>query len=310
MLPTIRQLEAFIAVARNRTFSRAASEIHMSQPALSQAIAQLESILGAPLFTRTKRAVVMTDATKAFLVRAERVTATLEAAVKDFQSAADPTKGKVVIACMSLIATRLLPQVVMNFRAALPGASVVVWDDYSPRILTAVKNGEADFGITTLLEHPTWLECETIMEEGFHFICQQTHRLAGTRVEWSDLATEEFVTTREDSSILAAMLNAGIDRSIFDRSIYHVGRVTSVVEIVAQGGGVSVVPQLALGHERNHEKLYSCEMRNPAVTRKIELIRAVDMPLSPAAMVFRDLLMQALHDGAAGRRASSQSAGP
>jgi len=292
MLPTIRQLQAFIAVARHRNFSRAAAELHISQPALSQAIAQLESILTAPLFERTHRSIEMTDAARAFLVRAERITTTLDTAVREFQSAADPRQGKVVVSCMSLVATRLLPDVVKEFRQAFPGATVVVGDDYSPRILSAVKNGEADLGITALLDRPENLVAEALLEENFFFVCPLGHRLAGTQVEWKDLSPEEFVATTESSSMAETMLRAGIDRAFLDRSIYRVGRVTSVLEIVLQGGGVSVVPELALTGNSQRDRLYSCEMRNPQVRRTLSLIRAADIPLSATAAVFRELLLE------------------
>src|SRR5215218_6487178 len=102
ILPSVRQLEIFVAVARLQSFSRAAELNNMSQSALSQAVVQTEKLLGAALFERTKRSVKLTATGLQLFPRAERILASLEAAVADARSNADPRKGKIRIACLSL----------------------------------------------------------------------------------------------------------------------------------------------------------------------------------------------------------------
>ena len=115
-LPSIRQLEVFVAVAKTESFSRAAELTNMSQSALSQAVLQAETTIGTRLFDRTKRTVRLSPAGRNFLPRVEQILANLESAVAEVREDANPAKGRVVIACLSLVAARVLPAAIQEFR--------------------------------------------------------------------------------------------------------------------------------------------------------------------------------------------------
>ncbi|HEY6834184.1 MAG TPA: LysR family transcriptional regulator [Pseudolabrys sp.] len=295
ILPSIRQLEIFVAVARAQSFSRAAELTHMSQSALSQAVLQTERLLGTKLFERTKRTVKLASAGQILLPRAERILANLETAVSETRSNADPSKGSITIACLSLIATRVLPEAIQVFRARYPQASILVRDDYLDRITDFVKHGDVDLAVSCFVRPDGAIAFQPILEEKFYFIAPRDHPLAKKkRVAWRDLAGVDFVAMPQNSSVRAAVDRARIDAGIFQETIYQVGRVTSVVEIVAQGGGVSVVPALALTDRNLRQQVHSRLMTDPEVRRTVGLMRLRGSPLSAAAEEFQRILLATL----------------
>jgi DNA-binding transcriptional LysR family regulator len=295
ILPSVRQLEIFVAVARLQSFSRAAELNNMSQSALSQAVVQTEKLLGAALFERTKRSVRLTPTGQQLLPRAERILESLEAAIADARSNADPRKGKIRIACLSLIATRILPDAIKAFRSLYPEASVSVRDDYVDRVVEFLKDGDADIAVSSLVKPDARIDFLPLIEEKFYFVCPLDHPLAKKkRVRWIDLAGADFVGMPQSSGIRDAVDRARIEAGVFQETIYQVGRVTSVVEIVAQGGGVSVVPALALVDSGLRQKVRFSPMENPEVRRTVGLLKLKGSPLSPTADVFWKILLQTL----------------
>lgn len=301
MLPTIRQLEIFIAVARLRSFSRAASALNMSQSALSQSVRQLEDVLSSSLFDRTRRTITPTRAGQKLLSRAEQILASLEAAVLEVYGENDPSRGKITIACLSLVALRILPRAIDEFRRTTPEASIRVRDDFMSRIIDSVRSGEADVGIGPLLDSDESVNFVPLLQEAFYFVCPTDHPLARTReIQWSDLAGSNVVSMGASSSIRTLLDRALASREVMKHAIYEVGRVTSVLEIVMQGGGVSVVPALALADSHVRERVHFRQVSSPEMRRVLGLITKRNVPLSATAASFQQILMSSLrHSGLA-----------
>lgn len=294
-LPSLRQLEIFVAVARLKSFSRAADLAHMSQSALSQAVQQTEKLLGTKLFERTRRTVRLAPAGEILLPRAERILTDLETAVAETRSNADPNRGKIRIACLSLIATRVLPEAIRIFRNRYPQASILVRDDYNERVIEFIKDGSADVGVSSFDGPDTAIAFQPIIEENFYFICPLRHPLAAkAQVTWRDLAGVDFVGMPQLSGTRVAIDRARIDAGIFQEAVYQVGRMTSVVEIVAQGGGISIVPALALIERGLRRRVHFRPMGNPQVRRTLGLMRLRGAVLSAAAEEFQRILLETL----------------
>jgi LysR family carnitine catabolism transcriptional activator len=296
-LPSIRQLEIFVAVARLKSFSRAAEFTHVSQSALSQSVLQTEKLLGTKLFERTKREVKLAPAGHILFSRAERILADLETAVSETQFNADPSKGRIRIACLSLVATRVLPEAIRIFRDRYPQASILVRDDYNERVIEILKDGGADLAISSFDKPDPTIAFQPILQEKFYFICPLRHRLATKdQVTWRDLANVDFVGLPALSGSRAAIDRARIDAGIFQDAIYQVGRMTSVVEIVAQGGGISIVPALALIDPGLRRKVHFRLMIKPEVRRTLGLMRLRGAALSATAEEFQRILLANLRE--------------
>src|SRR3546814_3035568 len=134
----------FIAVARFQNFRRAAQALGVTQSALSQAISQMEYLIDVPLLQRNRRHVALTPAGQDFLTHAIRVLETLSDGVEEVRGAANPSHGKVTVACMSSALLRLMPAVIENFRKLHDTIAVHVNEVDATGIGERVRNGEVD----------------------------------------------------------------------------------------------------------------------------------------------------------------------
>src|SRR5262249_37473712 len=122
----VHQLRYVVAVARTGNFSRAAEQCHVAQPSISQQIQQLEEELGEQLFVRMKREVRLTEHGEAFLARATRILAEIDAARREAKDAKELQCGRLTVGVLPTIAPYLLPGVLASFTGKYPGVEVVV----------------------------------------------------------------------------------------------------------------------------------------------------------------------------------------
>src|SRR5271163_1239106 len=125
----LHQLRYAVAVARTRNFSRAAEQSNVSQPSLSQQIQKLENELGERLFERTKREARLTPQGEAFIARATKILAEVDAAQRDVSDAQGLVRSRLAIGILPTIAPYLLPAVVTAFTKKYPGSEIVVHED-------------------------------------------------------------------------------------------------------------------------------------------------------------------------------------
>src|SRR5690349_2441616 len=146
---TLRQLEAFVAVAENGSYTKAARFLRMSQPGLTANILRLEDHLGVRLFDRTTRSVELTSAGADLLHPIRRLLEDLSQTISDMQGLSDRRRGRVVFACLPSIAARLVGPALQNFLTSFPGITVKIIDGDATNVASRVRTREADFGITS-----------------------------------------------------------------------------------------------------------------------------------------------------------------
>ncbi len=123
---TFRQLEVFVAIARAGSFRRAAEALHLSQPALSQHVAELERVLGARLFDRLNRAVKLTEAGRVLEDHAHRLFATVASAREVIADLGGLKRGSLVVGASTTPGIYVLPRVIAAFRDRYPGINLTV----------------------------------------------------------------------------------------------------------------------------------------------------------------------------------------
>ena len=135
---TLRELEAFLGVARFGNFTRAARSLHMSQPALTVRIRHLEDALGVRLLDRTTRSVALTQVGREFLPVVERVLGEIDAVAVNARELAGKRRGLVTVAALPSIASTLLPATVAAFKTSHPGITVRLRDAVAQRVVSLV----------------------------------------------------------------------------------------------------------------------------------------------------------------------------
>src|SRR5579871_5280743 len=142
---SLRQLRVFLAVARQRHFRRAAEQLHLSQPAVSRHIAELEAELGLRLFDRTTREVLPTETGRYLESAIERVLDELEGVLEHVHSEGERRRGKVRVASVPTLSASLMPACIADCHQRYPELTIQLHDQAQTHVLDSVRGGEVDF---------------------------------------------------------------------------------------------------------------------------------------------------------------------
>jgi DNA-binding transcriptional LysR family regulator len=241
----LRHLRYFAAVAETKHFGRAADRLHLAQPALSQAIRQLEAELGTPLFARTTRQVDLTPAGEFFREETTRILAAIDASVRGVRRIAEGRQGLLRIAFTGSAAHTLLPRIARTVKRELPGLALEIHAD----LLTAAQvagltDGSLDLGV---LRPPTTgdaLTVRTIAREPLVLAVAADHRLAEAPVvSMADLRTEDLIAFTGASSVVNEAVVRSCREAGFTPTVSHEAPGTTVMlPLVAADLGVALVP--------------------------------------------------------------------
>ena len=197
-----RDIQAFLALAEVKNFTRAAARCHLSQPAFSALIKALEASVGLQLFDRSTRHVLLTPEGERFLLSAQRIAAELEDCAKAMRDTAQLARGHVAVALLPSLAAGWLPPVLAQFMARHPGVDLALLDVLSEPCIAAVAHGEADFALAAIRADTPDLQAEPFCSDDFHLVCREDHALAAQdRLEVADLLPWPFVHLARHSSV-------------------------------------------------------------------------------------------------------------
>ena len=285
----LHQLRYFEAVARHLHFTRAAAELHVAQPSVSQQLAKLEVELGTKLFHRMKRRVALTAAGQAFLPRARRLLAELEEARAEVQELTDLRKGSLAIGATPSISTHLLPSVLAEFHRRHPGIRLLLREAGSRLLVQSLESGELDLAIVILPLRQLVLETQPLMEERLVLATARGSPLAArSTLDLRELQGAAFVMFREGYDLRDVTLAACHQLGFEPQVAVEGGEMDSVLRMVAAGLGVTLVPEMVVEPDGG---LVGVPISNPRLTRTIALARRRDRYLSAAARELIGLLM-------------------
>ncbi|MEO7336632.1 MAG: LysR substrate-binding domain-containing protein [Caldimonas sp.] len=285
-----RQLRAFIALAEQRSFTRAAALVFLSQPAFSALIRSLEAALAQRLFDRSTRHVDLTTEGRAFEVSARRVLAEFDGALAGARDFAARRRGRVSLALLPSLAAGWLPAVLAEFRAACPDIELDVADVLSEACIDHVRSGSADFAIAATRAETPELRAELFCSDGFHLVCPAGHALAtAASLRPRDLAAFPFIHLSRTSSV-RQYLDAAV-HPLRMNALMEVDQLATVMGMVRGGLGISVAPSLTLFHFA-HPEIVTRPLPWSGLTRRIYLVRRRDRGLSLAAQSLHDLIVR------------------
>jgi len=283
-----RDLEAFLALADAQHFTRAAERCHLSQSAFSQKIARIEAAAGVALFERSTRQVALTPEGAVFAEEVRRIQHDLQHALSHLHELATRRVGRVAVAALPSVAATWMPQAIARYRHAHPNIRIELFDALAGGGLALLREERVDIAITAggdLRE----FDVVELRREGFRLVCPRSHPLAGRRsVTLAQLQGEEFVHLARSSSVRQHLEAAGVTARTGALEVEHLATVAS---LVAQGLGVSVVPELTLFHF-DRAGLATVPVRDRALRRPILLARRKGKALSAAARAMVDEIVR------------------
>lgn len=285
-----RQLQAFVALAQVRSFTRAATACHLSQPAFSALIQGLEQAVGVRLFERSTRHVALTVEGEVFERSAAPLLAQLQQALAELRDHAQLRRGKVSLALLPSLAAGWLPPVLSEFRIAHPGLELQVSDVLSETCVARVREGQADLAIAAVRADTPELRAEPFCSDRFHLVCPEGHELLERpQLKARDLLGQPFIHLARHSSV-RQLLDAAV-HPLQLQTLMEVEQLATVMGMVRAGLGLSVVPGFSLFHFR-HPGLATRELRWRGLHRQLFLIRRRDRELSGAARALYELMLE------------------
>jgi DNA-binding transcriptional LysR family regulator len=241
----LRHLRYFAAVADTCHFGRAAERLHMAQPALSQAIRQLESELGTPLLVRTTRQVSLTPAGEFLHKEAQRVLGAVEDSVRGVQRIADGRLGLIRLALTGTAALTQLPRIARVLQHRLPAVGLEIHADLlTPAQCDGLRDGSLDLGVLRPPVTGPGLAVQTLEVEPLVLALPADHRLAAEPVvTMQDLRPEGFVLySSRHSAVNDAVLRNCEEAGFAPRREHEAPGTAVLLALVAAGLGVALVP--------------------------------------------------------------------
>ncbi|MBF6329663.1 hydrogen peroxide-inducible genes activator [Nocardia transvalensis] len=271
--PTLSQLRAFVAIAEYRHFGTAAARLNVSQPTLSQALAALENGLGLQLIERSTRRVLVTSAGKRLLPQAM---ATLEAADRFVTSAAgDGLGGTVRLGIIPTVAPYVLPGLLPELRRQLPTLVPHVIEDQTARLVDGLRTGVLDVALLAVPTEATGLIEIPLYTEEFVLVTPRGHELAGrTDVSPAALDTLPLLLLDEGHCLRDQTLELCRAQDVRPGPVgdTRAASLATVVQCVAGGLGVSLIPEMAVAAETARGTLETARFAPPAPGRTLGLV--------------------------------------
>lgn len=244
--PTLRQLEYFVAVAELLSFRKAAERVHVSQPALSAQIAQLEEQLGVTLFERDRRKVMLTDAGKALLPRARTVLADMQRLVDAAAGHDDPLRGVLRLGVIPTVAPYLLPSVLPRLRRAHPQLRLYLREDLTDRLLADLAAGQLDLLLLACEADLGEVETLPLFTDRFLLALPKGHRLLRERViDQRELEGEQVLLLEDGHCLRDQVLDVCHTRGARELDDFRASSLGTLVQMVGSGLGITLVPDLA-----------------------------------------------------------------
>jgi DNA-binding transcriptional LysR family regulator len=297
MNPTLRQMRAFVAVAKTGNFTLAAQYMHVTQSALSGLIKELEQTLGARVIDRSTRRIALTEMGKELYPLFSQMIDDLDRALANVADHTQLRKGIVRVAAPQLMACTLLPQAIAAWRVRHPEIKVSLADSGVEQVGARVLSGEVDCGIGPERDDTPELDARPLLEMPFEAVLPPGHPLESReQLAWNDLAGYPFISLRGQ---FTERLLADMGESLREATLkpeHEVTFMTTALAMVAAGLGVTICMPYASALVRRHG-LLTRPLAEPVLTRRFFIYTRGQRSLSPAAEAFVAFFLDYVGEG-------------
>lgn len=276
---TLKQLRYLDALARHGHFGRAAEASAISQPALSMQIKELETALGTSLFERSPRGVQLTSFGQDVRTRAQSILRAVDELGELVRTSGDDLHGPFKLGVIPTIAPYILPAVIGDLASAYPGIDLQIRETLTPTLIGELQDGRLDAAILALPVSEPWLHEIALFDEAFVLVrayadkdqpVPDTERLKTMRL----LLLEEGHCFRDQALSFCNM--SALPRDGLDGS-----SLTTLVQMVGAGIGVTLIPEMAVPVETQSGKVAVARFDAPQPKRQIGMVWRKTNPLAP-----------------------------
>lgn len=298
MAVEIDQVQALVAIVRGGGVTRAAAALHLSQPAVSRRLHLLERELGAPLFERMRKGVMLTEAGRAFLPHAEALLASMLDGAEAVRALEGADRGAITLALVGTLASTALTARLLAFREAYPRVQLRLRTALSAEVSALVRRGDATLGVRYGADEHAELVSATLHEEARLVVCSPRHQLARARPAravtpamlkgkpWIGFPTRPDGAEEAYASLPQCLAASGLGGA----EIIGIDSLTAQKRMVEAGFGLALLPESSVSEELRAGTLRRLEVPSMRVTIPVVLIHRRRAYLSAATRRLMALL--------------------
>lgn len=288
---TLRQLGVFEAVARHLSYTRAAELLHLTQPAVSMQVRQLEEAVGLELFEKVGRRIQLTEAGRELYHYSQAISQQLQEAEEVLESLKGLNQGRLKVAVASTV-NYFAPRLMAAFHRRYPGIALHLDVTNREALVRMLEDNEADLVLMGLPPEGLDLEFEPFMDNPLVVIAPPSHPLAGeSSISLTRVAQEVFVMREPGSGTRQALERFFADQGLVLRRGMEMTRNEAIKQAVRAGLGLSVVSRHTIELELETGRLRVLPVEGFPLPRRWFLVYRKGKRLSPAAEAFRQFVL-------------------
>lgn len=277
----LKLLGTFLSVAENASFRKAADQNHLSLPAVSMQIKQLEEQLGVALFQRTTRRVELTAEGEQLMISGRKAMAEIEGGLAQIQQAADVQHGRLSFGCVPTVASTRLPLILTTFAKRYPGITLHVRELANKDLLEAVRRREVDFGIGSMPERRGELEFTPVFVDEYCAMLPKGYQDGGrSGISLKELSKMPLLKLSSSTAFREHLDEALRANGLPVETNYEFMHVHTLVAMAEAGLGVALLPRIAIPAKTS---LKVVRVSSPVLTRTVSIVTIRGHSLSPAA---------------------------
>ncbi len=292
----VRQLRYFVKIAECGSFSRAALELNVAQPALSQHVANVEAELGVQLLRRSTKGVTLTECGETLLGHAEAILRQFDNAARAVRNQASDPEGTVSVGLPSSVSLVMAVPLLMEVERRFTNVHVQIIENHSGYLLEWVKSGRIDLAILFDAEESPSVHLRPLMEEDLCFISPAHEEAAPEEIPFHDLARFPLVLTGTAHGLRKLVESKASEARIELTIKTELDALAAIKEVVASGYGYSILPWPAVVRECQSGLLRAQRVVEPTITRRVQLASSGDWPAMLAAVRVSKLLRELMVD--------------
>ncbi len=289
----LSQLEIFLSIAEEKSFSRAAEKMLRTQPAISIAIKRLEEELGETLFDRSSKNGSMTEAGKILFSYAQRMLNLRDEAREAVSEFRGMFRGRLTIGANESTSLYLLPPLLMEYRKRHPKIKIAVFRNVSEKIPLEVQERNLDFGFLSYDPMNPQLQSIEIHRDELVLVVPPKHRLAKqNQIAVKDLGEEQFVAHNVKTPSRTKIFELFAQNHTPLNICIELATLETIKEFVLLDVGIAILPRLAVGAEINAGKLVEVQVKGMKIEKTLRLVYRREQSLSHAAKSFLDIVKE------------------